>query len=149
MTMMVMLVMTMMIMRWWWPGGCLQTGPKCWAPVLAAAAAVSGRTLGAQCDAKLSTERRERQGLRPHHDGWSPGPRWQGSEKTIQRPWESRVSNYFRSYGKTISYGAIRILVMDRSFYPVIYKMLRYSGDHNIRTWPQHRLATVGHHLTS
>ena len=128
---------------------------KCWAPVLAAAAAVSGpdtRSSG-KYDAKLSTqprgERRE-----PEASSWwvEPRARWQGSEKTIRRPWESTVTesqtisvatgNYFiRRHqnscdGSELLPGDLQKCCVTR------------TGDNNIRAWPQHRLATVGHRLS-
>ena len=119
---MIMMMMTMMA-SWSWDddgleGVCrlgpqvLGPGPGCSCGCLWPDSRVSGKY-----DAKLSTERREeRESLRPHHDGWSPGPRWQGSEKTIQRPWESRVTNYFYSYGKLFYTATSELLWWIRAF---------------------------------
>ena len=104
---------------------------KCWAPVLAAAAAVSGpdtRSSG-KYDAKLSTQPRG-ESQRPHHDGWSPGP----GDRVQRKPSGDRESPQWQSHKlflspqETILYGAIKILVMDRSFYPGIYKNVALLG---------------------
>ena len=85
---------------WWWPWdddgleGVCRLGHKCWAPVLAAAAAVSGPGhSGLRKIWRKTVNRAERaRGLIMMGGARARG---QGSEKTIHRPWESRVTNYF------------------------------------------------------
>ena len=75
--------------------------------------------------------------------GGAPGPMTGGRENHPEtvRVQSDRVTNYFCRHRKLILYGAIKILVMDRSFYPGIYKNVALLGQEVSTSVPGQNIA--------